>query len=376
MAALGLAWLGLSGGSCLLRLLNDAGVESVWSASRPQLLEWGVPERVVAGFENGRHGFNVAEAEGVLEGAGIRFLPLGSQWYPRELRHLELPPAGLFVRASEKALERLAAAPRITVVGTRRASPEGLRATDVFVSALSDRGIVVVSGMALGIDGRAHHSAVQTGGLTVAILGCGADIIYPRGHRWLYEKIAEKGVIASELPPGTNPTRWTFPHRNRLLAALGDAVMVVEASITSGALQTARWALDLGRPVFSVPGSIFNDGSKGCNTLLYDGAVPALRPEMMVEDFLTQTRIERGVREAHEPSRTGPGSDSLTFSSGLAENRRVGVVLEALGAGPATVDGLLALTGLPVRELGAALGELEVARLVARGGPGIYMRAP
>jgi DNA processing protein len=376
VAALGLAWLGLSGASSLLRLVNAVGVEAVWRASRGQLVKWGASERLVADFEEKRRRFDVAQAEAVLGRAGLRFLSLGSQWYPREFLHLALPPAGLFVRATEEALAELAAAPRITVVGTRKSSPEGLRATELFVSALSTRGIVVVSGMALGIDGRAHHSALQTGGLTAAIMGCGADVIYPSRHRWLYEKIAERGVIASELPPGTNPTRWTFPHRNRLLAALGDAVVVIEAPATSGALQTARWALELGRPVFSVPGSILKDGSQGCNMLLYDGAVPALRPEMLVEDFLAQTRIERGTREAHEPTRTTPENGSVTVTSGLGANGRHRAVLDALGEGSTTVDGLLVLTGLPVRELGAALGELEVAGLVARGGPGIYKRAP
>ena len=210
----------------------------------------------------------------------------------------------------------------------------------------------------------------------MAILGCGADIIYPRCHRWLYEKISEKGVVASELPPGACPTRWTFPHRNRLLAALGDAVMVVEGSNTSGALQTAKWALDLGRPVFSVPGSIFKEGNEGCNNLLYDGAVPALRPKAMVEDFLAQTRIERGRRGAQEPDPT-VGSEEGTAARVVAvADSRGRRVLEALDSGPATVDGLVALTGLATREIGAALGELEVIGLVERGGPGIYMRAP
>ncbi len=166
----------------------------------------------------------------------------------------------------------------MTIVGTRRATPYGLRATEAFASAFAAAGVAVVSGMALGIDGRAHQAALDAGGLTVAVLGCGADVVYPQRHRGLYESISEDGVVLSELPPGTPPARWTFPHRNRLLAALGDAVLVTEGSRTSGALQTAGWALELGRPVFAVPGPIAMDCHEGCNRLLYDGAGPALDP--------------------------------------------------------------------------------------------------
>lgn len=376
VAALGLAWLSLSDGSCLLRLLKEAGVEAVWRASRRRLLDWGIAERAIVRFQNKRDLFDVAGAEAVLQRTGLRFLPLGSRLYPPEFHHLDFPPAGLFVRANEEALEHMVAAPRATVVGTRKASGEGLRATDAFVSVLSGRGIVIVSGMALGIDAEAHRIALETGGSTVAVLGCGADIVYPRCHQSLYVRIGKMGVIASELPPGASPSRWTFPHRNRLLAALGDAVMVIEGSITSGALQTAKWALDLGRPVFSVPGSIFKEGSGGCNMLVYDGAIPALKPETLVEDFLLQTRIERGKREVPDCVPWTLAGERATIDSGVVVTGRGRLVLEALGSGPSTVDGLVGCTGLPVREVSAALGELEAVGQIARGAPGTYARAP
>ncbi len=179
----------------------------------------------------------------------------------------------------------------MTIVGTRKATAYGARAAEAFAAAFASRGVAVVSGMALGIDGRAHRASLEVGGLTVGVLGCGADIVYPRSHRTLYERILEQGVILSELPPGTPPGRWTFPQRNRLLAALGDAVLVVEGSRLSGAMQTADRSLELGRPVFAVPGPISVESHSGCNQLLYEGAVPAVDPCVTVEDFFLQTRI-------------------------------------------------------------------------------------
>jgi DNA processing protein len=249
-----------------------------------------------------------------------------------------------------------------------------VRATEGFAAAFAAAGIAVVSGMAMGVDTRAHKAAVETGGLTAAVLGCGADVVYPSANRWLYEKIAAGGAVISELPPGAAPAPWTFPHRNRLLAALGDAVLVVEAPLTSGALQTADAALELGRPVFTVPGSIYAEGYRGCNRLLHDGAGPAIEPCATVEDFLLQTRIERGARkvqggrlpEANLHSKGGP------FGPGSRNDR----VWSALRAGPCSVDVLVERTGLAARELSAALAELELEGLTRRVGPGIYARGP
>jgi len=383
-AALGLAWLGTAVGHGFLRLAKSEGVEAVWRASRPRLLQWGVGERALKEFELKRRGFDAAVATRAMQKAGLRFVPCGAPLYPAALSQLDLPPAGLFVVGQPEALERLATSPRAAVVGTRKASAEGLRATESFVRALCVRGVTIVSGMALGIDGRAHQAALSSGALTVAILGCGADVAYPRAHEWLYQRIAGRGLVVSELPPGTAPTRWTFPHRNRLLAALGDAVLVVEASVKSGALQTATCALDLGRPVFSVPGSIFVEGHSGCNLLLYEGAIPAVSPEVTAEDFLAQTRIERGERQAcatvsaQTQERGSPAGGPADGTGGALqrEGSRAVEVLAALARGPAGVDGLMALTGLSPRELNATLAGLELTGAVMRAGPGMYIRAP
>jgi DNA processing protein len=375
-AALGLAWLGVSGGHSVLRLVRQKGAEAVWGASRRCLMEWGATASLIVALERQRKVFDPAEADSILGRAGLRFVPYGASQYPPELGHLDLPPAGLFVRGADEAFERLVSGPRVTIVGTRRASAEGLRATESFASAFCARGVVVVSGMALGVDGRAHQAALASRGVTAAVLGCGADVVYPRRHGWLYRQITKNGIVMSELPPGTAPTQWTFPHRNRLLAALGDAALVIEGSVTSGAIQTANWALALGRPVFSVPGSIFIDGHAGCNKLLYDGAGVAIGPQVTVEDFLLQTRIERGQRLEYESGVSTASEGGSPVNPACVGGARGTRVLEALESGPSVADGLVARTGLAVRELNATLAELELAGLVKRAGPGIYVRAP
>jgi DNA processing protein len=210
--------------------------------------------------------------------------------------------------------------------------------------------------------------------MTAAVLGCGADVVYPARHRALYGLIAEKGLIMSELPPGAPPSRWTFPNRNRLLAALGDAVLVIEGAVTSGAMQTAEQAAHLGRPVFAVPGSIYADGHRGCNLLIRDGGVPALEPEVAVEEFLLQTRIERGERRPPEPERASSTGRQDPLRDLAVAGREA--VLEAMAEQACSVDALVLRTGMAARRLTAALAELELAGLVARAGPGLYIRAP
>lgn len=375
-AALGLAWISESGCHSILKLLAREGVEAVWTASRRRLLDWGISLKAAIRFEEQRDRFTSHRAETIMQRGAIRFLPFGSSLYPRELAHLALPPAGLFVRGAEEALRRLVSGPRITIVGTRKATGYGLRAAEVFASAFSVEEIAVVSGMALGIDALAHEATLRSGGLTVAVLGCGVDVVYPRRHASLYEKIVQSGVVMSELPPGTTPSRWTFPHRNRLLAALGDAVMVVEASCASGALQTADWALELGRLVLSVPGPILVEGHEGCNRLLCEGAHPALDPRGAVEDFFWATRMQTSEhRSSSHDLSAGRGWVAQHGSPSVSDGRKRSI-LDCLTSGPCSVDDLVERTGLSARELTAALAELELARETVRAGPGLYIRAP
>ena len=373
-AALGLAWLSPCGFHSLLRRLKEEGPLEVWAAPRWRLEGWGLRGRSIDEFIAKRASFSAGQAEAAVAERGLRFLGYGDPEFPRQLTQLSIPPAGIFVRAAGDRWRRMLESPRVTIVGTRRITSYGVRATESFAAAFAATGVAVVSGMAIGVDTRAHRAALETGGLTAAVLGCGADIPYPGTNRWLYERIVAKGVVISELPPGAPPAPWTFPHRNRLLAALGDAVLVVEAPVTSGALQTADAALELGRSVYSVPGTIYSEGHRGCNKLIYDGAGPAFEPCVTVEDFLKQTRIERGTRQAQGGRLSGADPATVSASGGLGS--RNDKVWAALGAGATSVDGLVGRTGLSARELSAALAGLELEGLVRRVGPGIWARGP
>jgi DNA processing protein len=327
-------------------------------------------------FAAGRREFVLASAKERLDAAGLRFVPLGSPEYPEQLRQLALPPAGLFALGPDEALHTMLNAPRITIVGTRRATAYGVRAAETFSSAFAAAGVAVVSGMALGIDTRAHKAALATSGLTIAVMGCGADVVYPRANHWLYEKIRQSGLVISELPPGSAPAPWSFPHRNRLLAALGDATLVVEGSPKSGALQTAGLALDLGRSVFAVPGSIYSEGCRGCNQLLHEGATPALDPFVAVEDFLRATRMERGARQVRGdlgPAGRQAGAEDCISGDLSPRNKTVWASLSDVAC---SVDVLVARTGLAARDVLAALAELELEGRAARVGAGLYVRAP
>ena len=377
-AALGLAYLSNAHGNIMLRLLKEYLPEEIWEASPACLVKMRMAAAAAERFARLREDWVTAlepeEATRSLAAAGLRFLPCGTPGYPPQLMNLALPPAGLFVKGDEERLRDLLKSARITIVGTRRASAYGTRAARDFAVAFTSRGIAVISGMALGIDGRAHEAALEGGGLTVAVLGCGADIVYPGRHRGLYEAIAARGLVMSELPPGTPPSRWTFPNRNRLLAALGDGVLVVEGSTTSGAMQTGEQAAQLGRAVFAVPGSIYAESHSGCNLLLRDGATPAIDPEATVEEFLLQTRIERQERQPLEREGRLGGMRQDPFRDMVAEGREA--ILEAMEERPCSIDALVLRTGMTARHLTVALAELELAGLATRAGPGLYIRAP
>jgi DNA processing protein len=188
--------------------------------------------------------------------------------YPALLRHIADPPLALHLRGDVSLLAR----PAISIVGSRRASLYGINAAEELARRLAPTGLVIVSGLALGVDCAAHQAALDCGGATIAVLGTGIDVIYPRSNRRLYRRIDEKGLIVSELPPGSPPRPEHFPVRNRLISGLSYGTVIVEATSRSGSLITARMAAEQGREVFAVPGSIFSPGSEGTHRLVQYGA--------------------------------------------------------------------------------------------------------
>jgi DNA processing protein len=275
-----------------------------------------------------------------IEARGIRWLGRSSSAFPRGLASIFDPPVGLFLRGDEDAavLER----PAVAVVGARSCSPYGASVARTLGRDLAAAGLVVVSGLARGVDGEAHRGAIEASGTTVAVLGCGVDRVYPAAHAELARRVAEHGLIVSEYAPGVEPAPWRFPARNRVIAGLAAATVVVEARERSGALITADLALEEGREVFAVPGEITNALSAGTNALLRTGATALTSPTDVLEAFGLEP-VVAGVVE-------------LTAA---AER-----VLVRLRDRPAAADELVRELAVPAADVATALAELELASLV------------
>jgi DNA processing protein len=266
--------------------------------------------------------------------------------YPSLLAELHDPPPSLFVRGEVDALSAAA----VAVVGARSCSAYGVQVARSLARELARVGVVVVSGLARGVDGEAHRGALEGGGRTVAVLGCGIDRDYPRSHSELARRIVAAGAVVSEYPPGVEPAPWRFPARNRIIAGLALATVVVEARQRSGALITADFALELGRDVFAVPGEITSSLSAGTNDLLRQGAAPLTS----IRDVLDALGIEPEARK--------PPTD---LSDGAS------AVLDVLADGARAADEITQATGISSAEVAAALVELELAGLAAQA-DGVY----
>jgi DNA processing protein len=295
--------------------------------------------------------FDEAATRRKLADAGLRWLPRTSPTFPATLGSIHDPPPGLFLRgaAAVDLLDR----PSVALVGARACSDYGAHVARSLARELAAAGAVVVSGLARGVDSWAHRGCLEAGGETVAVLGCGIDRDYPRAHAALVAEIAVRGLVVSEYPPGVAPAPWRFPARNRIVAGLALATVVVEARERSGALITADLALEQGREVLAVPGEITSGLSAGTNALLRLGATPVT----CADDVLEALGLEAPKAS---PEDDPPGASAAA-------------VLGALGNGASTADQIVRATGLAPAEVAAALTELELAgRVEARAG--IYRR--
>jgi DNA processing protein len=259
---------------------------------------------------------------------------------PELLRQIHDPPRTLYLRGSASAdvLEHAA----VAVVGARACSPYGSQVARMLGRELAAAGLVVVSGLARGVDGEAHRGALEAGGITVAVLGCGIDRDYPAAHAELAGRICERGLVVSEYEPGVEPAPWRFPARNRIIAGLAAATVIVEARERSGALITADFALEDGREVFAVPGEITSTLATGTNRLLGQGATPLTSADDVLELF--------GLAASQRPATPVLGADAAS-------------VVERLTEAAASADELARATGLAPGPLAAALIELELAGL-------------
>ncbi len=274
-------------------------------------------------------------------------ITLGDPGYPKALLETADPPLMLYLQGRAELLHQ----PSIAVVGSRNPTPQGLDNARAFSKHLSVAGLTVVSGLALGIDGAAHEGAFAHAGSTVAVVGTGLDRVYPARHRSLAHRIVKHGLIVSEFAVGTPPLPPHFPSRNRIIAGLARGTLVAEAALQSGSLITARLAVEAGREVFAIPGSIHSPQSRGCHALIKQGA-----------------KLVETAQDILEELRWG-GASPFANVSGLAEpapESAPDALLDALGFDPVSLDALVARTGWPAAELNARLLDLELDGQVAR----------
>jgi DNA processing protein len=288
--------------------------------------------------------------------AGRAVLTLADSDYPAALLAIEDPPLMLYRLGMPGRLPERA----LAVVGSRNPTPQGLVNAHRFSKAFAQAGVTVVSGLALGIDGAAHEGALEGAApdavATIAVVGTGLDRVYPKRHLELAHRIAARGIILSEYPLGTPPLPANFPRRNRLIAALGQGTLVVEAALQSGSLITARLASEQGKEVFAIPGSIHSPHARGCHALLREGAKLVESAQDVLEDLRFVLPVAPApVRSEEEPE----GEHAL---------------LAAMGYDPMGLDALIARTGIPAPLLQAQLLELELAGEVARLPGGLFQR--
>jgi DNA processing protein len=347
------AWIKLSlvpglGGQSLRKLLAAFGLpQQVVAAGRAALARFVSAEiaaRILSDLDS-------AAVDAALEWAAARgnaVLTLADSEYPRSLLETPDPPALLYLRGRRELLAR----PGLAVVGSRNATPQGVSNAEHFARAFSAAGLTIVSGLALGIDAAAHRGGLDAAGSTIAVLGTGADILYPQRNRALGERIASEGLIVSEFSLGTPPHGANFPRRNRVISGLTRGCLVVEAALASGSLITARLAAEQGREVFAIPGSIHSPHAKGCHALIKQGA----KLVESAEDLLQELGVQ-GL--------TAPHTATDPVISGL---------LAHLDYDLCDIDTLCARSGLTAAAVSAMLLQLELDGKVASLPGGLYQR--
>ncbi len=291
----------------------------------------------------------------------IHFITIEDENYPEKLKEIESPPLVIF---TNKALPEQTLS--IAIVGTRKPTPYGRTIARKFAMELASRNINIVSGLALGIDAEAHRGALEANGETTAVIGTGLDTIYPPENKKLWEKIFQEGYIISEFPPGTLPLAHNFPRRNRIIAGLSEAVLVVEAPIKSGALITANFALESGRDVMAIPGPIYSEASKGTNTLIKEGAIPVTSVEDILEALSYKTTLPV---QSHKRAKHQKREDK---ESRYTEYEDILKLLES----PLHIETISEKLNSPVNEVLTLLTKLKIKGLVEQKPGGYFVRSP
>jgi DNA processing protein len=364
------AWLalaaapGLGPRTCARLMRRFGGPREILAAPGESLQDCGLkPETLAALARPDRAGIDAALAWAELADAHI--LTWDDPRYPPLLAEISDPPTLLFVRGDPLLL----AEPQIAVVGSRNPSPGGLETTRELAGALAGYGLVVTSGLALGVDAAAHTAALGRG-RTLAVLGTGPDLVYPASHRDLARRIAENGALVTELAPGEGPKARHFPRRNRIISGLSLGTLVTEAALKSGSLITARLAAEQGREIFAVPGSIRNPLARGCHSLIREGARLVEEAGEILSELAPRLRGLLAVAPPVADCAASDGADAP--NAGLDPDYRN--LLAALGEDPVAQDELIRRTGLPAQSVSSMLLVLELEGHVSSGPGGRYCR--
>jgi DNA processing protein len=350
------SWLQLAltpglGAAALRAMLRQFGLpQSVLERKRSELARYASAEALAA-LDSEEVRAAVARALEWVTAPGHHLITLADDAYPRALLEIADPPALLYAVGKLELLRR----PALGIVGSRNATPQGERNAESFARALSDAGLTIVSGMALGIDAAAHRGGLAGAGSTIAVLGTGVDVIYPRRNTELAAQIRSRGLLVSEFALGTEPASHNFPRRNRLISGLSQGCLVVEAALASGSLITARAAADQGREVFALPGSIHSPLSKGCHALIKAGA----KLVESAEDVLNELGGFRPSGFASTATSAAPADSGL---------------LRHMGHDPVDVDSLCTRAGMSAEQVSSELLRLELDGRITLLPGGLYQR--
>jgi DNA processing protein len=318
-----------------------------WHAPIETFQEIGLPKRALKNFLALRGEIDLDHLYQSITESDVTVLTLLDEAYPALLREIEQAPPVIYVKGALTQADDFA----VAMVGTRRVTAYGQQVTRDTSTYLAGHGLTIVSGMARGVDALAHQHALQTGGRTIAVLGCGVDVVYPPEHRQLAEAIAENGAIISDYPLGTQPEGINFPPRNRIISGLSLATIVVEAGERSGALITADFAVEQGRDVFAVPGNVFSPASRGTNRLIQKGAYAMVSPQDVL-DVLDLAQVE-DFKDARQ-----------TLPADTTEAK----ILQVMDYEPIHVDEICHEVNLPVEKVSAALTMMELKGMVQHVG--------
>ena len=334
------------------QLLEHFGdLKAAWFADPSEIRQAGLPSKVVAEFSRLRKEIDLESELGKIHDLGISVVTINDDGYPPLLKSIPNKPPVLYTKGRILDEDQFA----IAVVGTRRKTSYGKQVARDLSRFLAENGITVVSGMARGIDTIAHQGALDAGGRTIAVLGCGLDITYPPENHQLSQQIIENGALVSEFYPGTQPEAINFPPRNRIISGLTRATVVVEADERSGALITAKFALEQTRDVFAIPGSIYAPRSRGTNRLISDGAIPLLDyKDLLLVLNLEQTADYRYVQQ------TLPKTDTESM------------LLETIRDESMHIDEIKNISGLSTEKVSATLTMMELKGFIRKTGNMTY----